>query len=58
MRERGEIDPHERDEGAEIQHLGAELIGERQAAGERHRADQKDVVARNVAPRIDDAEES
>src|SRR5207237_8412422 len=53
----GGVDAHERDEGAEVQHLRAKLVGERQPSSERDAPAEENVVARNVVPGSDGAEE-
>src|SRR5487761_321805 len=55
-RECRRVHAHERDERAEIEHFGAERITDGESAGERERADEEHVVARDVILWLDGAE--
>src|SRR5271165_3586560 len=43
--EGGHVDAHERDECAEVEHLGTELVAHGESSGQRQRAHEKHVVA-------------
>src|SRR6266516_4640975 len=58
VHERRGIDTHECDEGAEIQQLRAKLIAHQKAAGQYDGAGKQDIVARDVSPGLDRAEEA
>lgn len=55
--EAGEVDAHEADEGAEVEELGAGLVGEDEGAGERGGADEEDVAIGDAGGGMDGGEE-
>jgi len=58
VNEGGGVDPHEGDEGAEVEQLGTALVGEEEGSDESAGTDDEYVIARDAGAGVDGGEEA